>query len=140
MREYFIIFLTILCCCNLPVSRGEADDFVPWNFDRPTAGKQKTEFPPDLSLSAEFLYRGSLFFSQYISPVDGDRCAMYPTCSAYSRQAVARHGFLIGLVMTVDRLIHENNEIDTARVIEIGGSYRYHDPVENNDFWWDQQH
>lgn len=140
MREYLIILFVIVCCCNLPASRGEADDFVPWNFDHPAAGKQKTEFPPDLSLSADLLYRGSLFFSQYISPVDGDRCAMYPTCSAYSRQAVARHGFLIGLVMTVDRLIHENNEIDTAQVIEIGGSYRYHDPVENNDFWWDQHH
>lgn len=76
------------------------------------------------------------FFQKYISPVDGDRCPSYPTCSQYGREAVRKHGVLIGLVMTFDRLIHESDEIQRAPLIRVHESYRYYDPVENNDFWW----
>ena len=61
---------------------------------------------------------------------------MHPSCSSYSLIAIEKHGFIIGYIMTVDRLIHENNEMDIAEVIKIGEVTRYHDSVENNDFWW----
>lgn len=79
------------------------------------------------------------FFQEYISPVDGDRCPSYPTCSQYGQEAVRKHGVLIGLVMTFDRLIHESDEIRTAPLIRVHESYRYYDPVENNDFWWNKK-
>ena len=79
------------------------------------------------------------FFQEYISPVDGDRCPSYPTCSQYGQEAVRKHGVLIGLVMTFDRLIHESDETHRAPLIRAGESYRYYDPVENNDFWWDKK-
>ena len=75
-------------------------------------------------------------FQKYISPVDGDRCPCYPTCSQYGVEAIRKHGALVGTVMTIDRLIHESDEIRRVPVIRIYGSYRYYDPVENNDFWW----
>jgi putative component of membrane protein insertase Oxa1/YidC/SpoIIIJ protein YidD len=78
------------------------------------------------------------FFQTYISPVDGDRCPSYPTCSQYAREAVRKHGVLVGLVMTFDRLIHESDEIRVAPLVRVGESYRHYDPVENNDFWWDK--
>jgi hypothetical protein len=53
-------------------------------------------------------------------------------------EAIGRHGVWIGLVMTFDRLIHESNEIRQAPLVKVYGSYRYYDPVENNDFWWDK--
>lgn len=71
-----------------------------------------------------------------ISRVDGNRCPMYPTCSHYSLEAIGKHGLLIGIVMTFDRLIHESNEMDYAPLVEVGDAVRYADPVENNDFWW----
>lgn len=134
MRQYLTIFI-IVSFCNLFAVTGEAAEFVPWNFNRPALG-EALDSPRELSLAAYLMYQGSLFFSRYISPVDGDRCAMYPTCSAYSRQAIAKHGFFIGSIMTADRLIHENNEIDMAQVVEVGKSYRYSDSVAENDFWW----
>ena len=79
------------------------------------------------------------FFQEYISPVDGDRCPSYPTCSQYGQEAVRKHGVLIGLVMTFDRLIHESDETRRAPLIRVGESNRYYDPVENNDFWWNKQ-
>lgn len=71
-----------------------------------------------------------------ISRVDGERCLMHPTCSHYSVEAIEKHGILVGIVMTFDRLIHESNETDYAPLVEVGDSVRYDDPVENNDYWW----
>ena len=79
------------------------------------------------------------FFQIYISPVDGDRCPSYPTCSQYALEAVRKHGTLVGMVMSFGRLIHESDEIQLAPRIWIKGSYRYYDPIENNDFWWDKK-
>jgi len=82
------------------------------------------------------LIQGVEIFSKYISPVDGDRCSMYPTCAAYSFQVIKKHGFFIGFMMTAGRLIHENNEMDYAPLIKVGNKYRFYDPISNNDFWW----
>lgn len=73
---------------------------------------------------------------KYITHVDGDRCPMYPTCSQYSVEAIRKHGPFIGIVMTSDRLLHEADERRYAPAIRVGNRYRFHDPVENNDFWW----
>jgi putative membrane protein insertion efficiency factor len=75
-------------------------------------------------------------YQNFISPVKGDRCPMYPTCSAYSVQAVQKHGPIIGIVMTADRLIHESDEPSFVPRKKVGDRYRYIDPLENNDFWW----
>ncbi len=82
-----------------------------------------------------FLDLSVRFFQTFISPVDGERCSMYPTCSSYSRQAIRKYGAIKGFVMTVDRLIHEGDEYRFAQLIRKGDSLRYYDPPENNDFW-----
>ena len=77
------------------------------------------------------------FYQKHISPIDGDRCPSMPTCSAYSVRAIKKHGFFIGWMMTVDRLIHEGRE--EARISPLvfsGGKWKIYDPVEANDFWW----
>ncbi|HKK01591.1 MAG TPA: membrane protein insertion efficiency factor YidD [Desulfuromonadales bacterium] len=79
---------------------------------------------------------GVRFFQRYISPVDGPRCPMYPTCSAYSLQALHRHGPFIGAMMTVDRLFHENDPEEHRSPVLKYGHRRYFDPVSNNDFWF----
>lgn len=76
------------------------------------------------------------FFQQVISPVDGARSTMYPTGSDYARQAFAKHGALRGLVLTVERLMHEGNESQIAPRIRKYGLWRVYDPVAANDWWW----
>jgi len=61
---------------------------------------------------------------------------MHPTCSAYGLQATERHGFILGIILTADRLIHESDEMSFAPMVEVGGTVRFLDPVDNNDFWW----
>ncbi len=75
-------------------------------------------------------------YQNYISPVKGDRCPMYPTCSAYSVEALQKHGPIVGIVMTADRLIHESDEPSFVPSKKVGNRYRFIDPVGNNDFWW----
>jgi hypothetical protein len=79
------------------------------------------------------------FYRETVSRVDGDRCPSEPSCSEYSLQAFRKHGFLIGWVMTVDRLIHEGSEeTKVSPVVFSQGKKKIYDPVENNDFWWYQ--
>ena len=80
-----------------------------------------------------WLVRG---FQGFISPVDGDRCAMYPTCSGYSVDALKKHGPFMGFILTADRVMHETDEHLFAPGIIKHGVYRVYDPVERNDFWW----
>jgi putative component of membrane protein insertase Oxa1/YidC/SpoIIIJ protein YidD len=132
---FFIIlslcFAPLLCCAS--GAQGN-DNFTPWDFA--TREMKSADAKTELSLPATLLKGGFIIFSKYISPIDGDRCNMYPTCAAYSREAVEKHGFIGGLLLTVDRLIHESNEIDTAPRIVKWDRLRFLDPVSNNDFWW----
>ena len=88
------------------------------------------------SLGKRVAEGGLQIFRRYISPVDGDRCPSYPTCSQYAVEAVRKHGPLIGLVMAFDRLIHEADEVHLAPAVRVNDEVRAYDPLENNDFWW----
>jgi len=126
-----LCFLSLICC---PSKAQSNDNYNPWEFTQLAAkdGGLKRE----LSWPTALLRGGVVIFSKYISPIDGDRCNMYPTCSAYSREAIEKHGFIRGYLLTVDRLIHESNETDRAPLISKWDRVRYLDPVSNNDFWW----
>lgn len=76
-----------------------------------------------------------VFFQTYISPADGPRCQMMPTCSSYSRQALHKHGMWMGMFMTVDRLLREVDPLEHRQPIISGGALRYADPLSANDFW-----
>jgi putative component of membrane protein insertase Oxa1/YidC/SpoIIIJ protein YidD len=115
----------------------QGDSFDPWFFNLSNSDAMRSsKSSHELSPAARTFSKGIHFFREYVSSVDGDRCMMHPSCSSYSLIAIEKHGFIIGYIMTVDRLIHENNEMDIAEVIKIGEVTRYHDSVENNDFWW----
>ena len=76
------------------------------------------------------------FYQRFISVFDGDKCPMYPSCSNYSLQCLKKHGFLIGWIMTCDRLLHEPDEMNLAPMIIVKGKALAYDPVQANDYWW----
>ncbi|MDR2864201.1 MAG: membrane protein insertion efficiency factor YidD [Spirochaetaceae bacterium] len=49
----------------------------------------------------------SLFwlYQQIISPHKPRCCRFYPSCSAYGREAVEKHGVTHGLILTLKRLL-----------------------------------
>ena len=91
---------------------------------------------PEGTLPAQVFDAYLRFFQQVISPVDGARSSMYPTGSAYARQAIKKHGALVGIVLTTERLMHEGNEDQVSPRIRKYGIWRVLDPVEANDWWW----
>lgn len=110
------------------------------NTMRAPRQSQQTERPatpaPEGSLPVLVFDAALRFFQQVISPVDGARSTMYPTGSAYARQAIKKHGVLLGVVLTTERLMHEGNENQVAPQIRKYGIWRVYDPVEANDWWW----
>ncbi len=63
-------------------------------------------------------------------------CPMHPSCSAYSRQAIARYGSAKGWIMAVDRLMRcGRDELRYAPQVMVNGELKFYDPVEANDFW-----
>ena len=71
------------------------------------------------------------FYSKYISPVDGDhRCSFYPSCSKYARMALQQHGYLLGGLLTFERLIRCG--YDRGIKIIIDGRVLIYDPLSNN--------
>jgi uncharacterized protein len=130
--------LTILIILTVSAMSALAQDsFAPWDFNSGKAASAKGGDEDKMSVGAKALSWGVHFYRETISQVDGERCKMYPSCSAYSLEAIKKHGFFLGYVMTADRLIHESNEMDDAPKIKLrNGKERYYDPVEANDFWW----
>ena len=41
----------------------------------------------------------------FISPLLGDNCRFYPSCSSYSIEAFENHGVFIGFYLTLRRLL-----------------------------------
>jgi uncharacterized protein len=127
---FFLIWISAISLA----SDGQWEE--PWSKDSaPLPGPENSRGPRGQSMAISFLK----IYQKYISPVDGDRCPSYPSCSRYAQEVIQKNGVFIGFVMTFDRLLHEAGEIKQAPLIRVNESYRYYDPVENNDFWWNSQ-
>lgn len=77
------------------------------------------------------------FYQDHLSVVDGERCTMHPTCSAYAGQAIEKHGVVTGWIMALDRLIRcGRDEALISPSYVVNNQTIIYDPVEANDFWW----
>ena len=77
------------------------------------------------------------FYQEHISPADGDRCPMYPSCSTYASKSIEKHGWFMGWVMTCDRLVRcGRDEVRFSKKINVNNRRLIYDPVETNVSWW----
>ena len=74
-------------------------------------------------------------YQQLVGQVDGRSCPSYPVCSLYARQALSRHGLLLGSWLMLDRLIHEADDVRRGRRVATSDGWRLFDPLSRNDFW-----
>jgi putative membrane protein insertion efficiency factor len=128
----------------IPLSNAEGGEWGPWDKDsiyetacnnsQPHRHNSKfvnkvTTFPIKMLIN---------FFQKIVSPVDGPTCDFYPTCSGYSKQALKKHGFFLGLAMASERIIRDHGQEGYDLIFKFGRYYIY-DPVENNDFWFEKK-
>jgi putative membrane protein insertion efficiency factor len=45
------------------------------------------------------------FYQMFLSPLLGQQCRFYPTCSQYAAEAIVKHGAIKGLYFTTHRLL-----------------------------------
>jgi len=103
-------------------------------------GSCKAEEKEDTPSATKVMVETIKFYQKVISPAGGDRCPMYPSCSNYALQAFQKHGFLLGWMMSADRLMRENaSNPSNYSLISIKGQLRYYDPLENHDFWFSRR-
>lgn len=77
------------------------------------------------------------FYQRFISPADGDRCPMHPSCSRYAQQAIQREGLIVGWVLACDRLLRcGRDETRLSRRVHVNGQRLVYDPLDANTFWW----
>ncbi|MDP2400481.1 MAG: membrane protein insertion efficiency factor YidD [Candidatus Cloacimonadaceae bacterium] len=69
------------------------------------------------------------FYEDFISPIDGDRCRMHPSCSAFAKEALSAGGMIIGAVMSADRLMRCGFDLSRYRQITSNGKELYLDPL-----------
>lgn len=73
---------------------------APSDYVRPASALQiLCLLPQNLLIAGLSLYR------KLVSPLYGDVCRHFPTCSAYGLESVVRHGAVRGLGLTVRRLL-----------------------------------
>jgi len=75
------------------------------------------------------------FYQHALGHLDGRSCPSYPVCSAYAREALQQHGWLVGSWLAIDRLIHENDDLQSNYTVIFEGEKRLYDPLSRNDFW-----
>ncbi len=140
--KYITILLLIVSCVFLTLLPSvEGGQWGPWDknkiyercisqpqapAEKPSFFKKVTTFSPQLLIT---------FFQRVISPVDGATCDFYPTCSAYAKHALEKHGLVIGLAMANERTNRYHSPEGYELIYKFDRYYIY-DPVENNDFWF----
>ena len=75
------------------------------------------------------------FYQHIVGTLDGRSCSSYPVCSQYASQAMQQYGLLFGSWLTLDRLIHEADDLQRGPWIYVDGEARLNDPIERNAFW-----
>lgn len=118
---------------SLPCSLYAADRMKGPDARSATHSRQE----PPVSILAWFGSSAIRLYSEVISPADGPRSPSYPTSTAYGREAISRHGFFMGVLLTADRLIHESDIYHGPMIIKYGVP-RYNDPVKYNTYWWEK--
>jgi hypothetical protein len=143
-KPFVLIWLIVFTTFLGGPAHSSSTDWGPWDRDRSYATAQKTSQPrePRRNLTSIIAISPAIllisFFQKIISPVDGASCDFYPTCSAYAKQALEKHGLFIGLAMASERLCRIHSP-EGYEPVEKYGNYYYYDPVENNDFWFDKK-
>lgn len=138
----WILMLTALGAVSFAAPFAQGGEWGPWSvspaapvFSQPRQARPQQDAPQSRLVDVPFL--GLLkFYQVFISPMDGDRCPLHPTCSQFSIQAIRRHGPAVGVVMTADRLMHEADESRLSQKVMVGSRIRGVDTLDDNDFWW----
>jgi putative component of membrane protein insertase Oxa1/YidC/SpoIIIJ protein YidD len=108
-----------------------------WDMSAPDEPAPHNDYVPDSGYKADVT--GVVFhvYKRWISSVSSAGCPSYPSCSEYMFEAVNTYPFPLGVMIGLDRLLHESSEIKHGKWIFTQSGWKIYDSLENNTFWWD---
>ena len=98
-------------------------------------GMEPSPVPPSPADPSSLLTMGIEGYQKFLSPVLDSKCYMFPSCSAYAKQALDEYGPFLGVLLIIDRLFREANETQTSPLIRQGETFKLYDPPSAN-VWW----
>ena len=120
-RHRFLSVLILLCGSAAVTSAEPLIEGQSWKFLREAGTGTEAHFPgagqgqpspaagkrPAIRTSSEFklaLISVLRIYQLFVSSQDQPSCAFTPSCSQYAKEAVAKHGPVLGVIMAADRL------------------------------------
>ena len=128
-----LMVILLAFCCTSGISFGQLriEEELTGIFDQKDSVRKDYAAPIKESNNdiSTIVSVGFLFYKSFISSQDNPSCVFTPSCSEYAVQAIHQKGFLVGWLMTFDRLSrchglvgHHHYPIDIEHK-------RYYDPV-----------
>ena len=74
------------------------------------------------------------FYRKVITKQDTQECQFNPSCSAFGKEAVERHGFFLGSIMAADRLLR-CNPFARSSYYPVDTTGHLADPVEDHNLF-----
>jgi len=72
------------------------------------------------------------FYQKNISPLNGQKCMFYPTCSEFYKKSIKSYGLLCATFMTVDRMFYRESKVSMKYYKYLNDKNAYYDPVYHN--------
>lgn len=127
----YLLYGVIIAASCLSASRAVAGMNAPEPRTALRARGETIETSP-----IEIILLGSIrLFQKRISPIDGPRCHLFPTCSHYGYLAIREYGPLQGVLMTGDRLLRCNPARRPGPEYPLLPNGRLYDPVSRNSLF-----
>lgn len=139
MKELLLLFLllTITQTYANPWSVSETSPVIEELFQRDPSADVIRMTQKMTAFWDQRFDHGYYFYQKILSPADGTRCEMHPTCTDYGYQAIRKHGPILGGWMAADRWMRDNGYSDEFySLIEKFEKTKLSDPLSENDFWF----
>lgn len=112
MLKFSSVVLLLITSCTLTFGQTETDfsyinslAIKDINIRKVAKPVKVTKVDNEIDLSLKVLY---LFYKNFLSSQDANKCAFHPSCSDYSVKTIGKQGLVKGTIMAFDRLIRCN--------------------------------
>lgn len=148
MQAFFILLIGAVLFMH--VCYGTALESIGMKAPMPSAGStpalqhgtgnRPMNTMPDGSGNGSFVSDAALglmaIYSGVLHPGISRGCPSYPSCSRYMKAAIIQYGVPLGIVLGLERLLHETGELHRGTPVTTPEGIKIYDPLDNNTFWW----
>lgn len=138
-KIFFQFALLLFLSFNLTSFAFAQDSFYPWSVSKedPVITGEDSKDNEDVDLkTSPFVSIIWMIDTYKLTSSDTQSCTFQPTCSTYTKKAVAKHGIFMGLIMGAERLMRFHHDPRGYDLFQDREGLRLFDTVEMNDFWF----